>query len=185
MKVKRRTGRRDDRPPARRVRERSDPLAGPGERRDRETAVRSALGARPVDLVRLFVSEAALLSTAGAVSSLARPACTVSLPRRSAGASRKSASGWRSAHGRARLQAWCSANQPRSSFLAPRTHRGGAAGHNAPRVPGPRSGRRRHFKLNPALASIRWYRVRTPDGPRYFTLRLSREGRLLGAIIED
>jgi CubicO group peptidase (beta-lactamase class C family) len=43
----------------------------------------------------------------------------------------------------------------------------------------------RHFNLDPALASIRRYRVRTPDGPRYFTLRLSREGRLLGAIIED
>jgi CubicO group peptidase (beta-lactamase class C family) len=42
-----------------------------------------------------------------------------------------------------------------------------------------------HFNLDPALKTIKWYRAQTADGPRYFTLRLSADGRLLGAIIED
>jgi hypothetical protein len=42
-----------------------------------------------------------------------------------------------------------------------------------------------HFNLDPALKTIKWYRVQTSDGARFFTLRLSAEGRLLGAIIED
>ncbi len=42
-----------------------------------------------------------------------------------------------------------------------------------------------HFNLDPALRTIKWYRVRTADGMRYFTLRLSADGRLLGAILED
>lgn len=42
-----------------------------------------------------------------------------------------------------------------------------------------------HFNLDPALRTIKWYGVRTPDGMRYFTLRLSADGRLLGAILED
>ena len=42
-----------------------------------------------------------------------------------------------------------------------------------------------HFNLDPALRTIKWYRVRTADGMRYFTLRLSSDGRLLGAILED
>jgi putative ABC transport system permease protein len=40
------------------------------EYREREMAVRFALGARPTDLIRLFLSEAALLSTAGAALGL-------------------------------------------------------------------------------------------------------------------
>ena len=32
-----------------------------------------------------------------------------------------------------------------------------------------------HFSLDPAIARVRWYRARTPDGMRYFTVRLSRE----------
>jgi predicted permease len=40
------------------------------EERDRETAVRGALGARRVDLLRLFLGEAALLATAGAAAGL-------------------------------------------------------------------------------------------------------------------
>jgi hypothetical protein len=42
-----------------------------------------------------------------------------------------------------------------------------------------------HFNLDPALKTITWYRVQTSDGTRYLTLRLSSEGRLLGAIVED
>ena len=42
-----------------------------------------------------------------------------------------------------------------------------------------------HFNLDPALKTIKWYRIQTSDGARFFTLRLSAEGRLLGAIIED
>ena len=42
-----------------------------------------------------------------------------------------------------------------------------------------------HFNLDPALKTIKWYRVQTADGARFFKLRLSAEGRLLGAIIED
>ena len=42
-----------------------------------------------------------------------------------------------------------------------------------------------HFNLDPELRTIKWYRVRTADGMRYFTLRLSADGRLLGAILED
>ena len=40
------------------------------EQRDRETAVRGALGARRADLLRLFLGEAALLATAGAAAGL-------------------------------------------------------------------------------------------------------------------
>jgi CubicO group peptidase (beta-lactamase class C family) len=42
-----------------------------------------------------------------------------------------------------------------------------------------------HFNLDPALARITRYRARTPGGMKYFTLRLSAEGRLLGVIVED
>ena len=42
-----------------------------------------------------------------------------------------------------------------------------------------------HFNLDPDLARLAWYRARTPEGERYFTVRLSREGRLLGVIVED
>ena len=42
-----------------------------------------------------------------------------------------------------------------------------------------------HFNLDPALAKLRWYRAVTPAGMRYFTLRLSAEGKLLGILIED
>ena len=37
----------------------------------------------------------------------------------------------------------------------------------------------------PNLARLAWYRARTPEGERYLTVRLSREGRLLGVIVED
>jgi CubicO group peptidase (beta-lactamase class C family) len=42
-----------------------------------------------------------------------------------------------------------------------------------------------HFNLDPALATNRWYRVTTPSGARYLTLRLSSSGTLLGVLIED
>jgi D-alanyl-D-alanine carboxypeptidase len=42
-----------------------------------------------------------------------------------------------------------------------------------------------HFNLDPELARIRRYRAATPDGLRYFTLRLAASGRLLGVLIED
>ena len=42
-----------------------------------------------------------------------------------------------------------------------------------------------HFNLDPQLARVAWYRARTPEGERYFTVRLSAEGRLLGVIVED
>jgi D-alanyl-D-alanine carboxypeptidase len=42
-----------------------------------------------------------------------------------------------------------------------------------------------HFNLDPELARNRWYRAATPDGLRYFTLRLSGSGKLLGVLIED
>ena len=40
-----------------------------------------------------------------------------------------------------------------------------------------------HFNLDPALAKLRWYRAVTPAGMRYFTLRLSAEGKLLGIVM--
>ena len=42
-----------------------------------------------------------------------------------------------------------------------------------------------HFNLDPALAANRWYRTATPAGVRFFTLRLSATGTLLGALIEE
>ena len=42
-----------------------------------------------------------------------------------------------------------------------------------------------HFNLDPALAKLRWYRAVTPAGMRYFTLRLSAGGTLLGILMED
>jgi hypothetical protein len=42
-----------------------------------------------------------------------------------------------------------------------------------------------HFNLDRNLARNRWYRAKTADGMRYFTLRLARDGRLLGVIIEE
>ena len=42
-----------------------------------------------------------------------------------------------------------------------------------------------HFNLDPALATNRWYRVTAPSGSRYLTLRLSRNGTILGVMIED
>ena len=42
-----------------------------------------------------------------------------------------------------------------------------------------------HFNLDPALATNRWYRTVTPAGTRFFTLRLSATGMLLGALIEE
>ena len=42
-----------------------------------------------------------------------------------------------------------------------------------------------HFNLDANLARLAWYRARTSEGERYFTVRLSREGRLLGVIVED
>jgi len=42
-----------------------------------------------------------------------------------------------------------------------------------------------HFNLDPKLARNVWYRVQTPEGARFFTLRLARDGRLLGVIVED
>jgi CubicO group peptidase (beta-lactamase class C family) len=43
----------------------------------------------------------------------------------------------------------------------------------------------RHFNLNPAIVRIKRYRARTSGGMKYVTLRLSREGRLLGTLVED
>ena len=42
-----------------------------------------------------------------------------------------------------------------------------------------------HFNLDPALKTIKWYRVPTSTGTRYLTLRLAGDGRLLGVIVED
>ena len=42
-----------------------------------------------------------------------------------------------------------------------------------------------HFNLDPVLATNRWYRTVTPAGVRFFTLRLSATGTLLGALIEE
>jgi D-alanyl-D-alanine carboxypeptidase len=42
-----------------------------------------------------------------------------------------------------------------------------------------------HFTLDPALARNRWYRLATPAGPRYLTLRLSSASTLLGVLIEE
>ena len=42
-----------------------------------------------------------------------------------------------------------------------------------------------HFNLDPALKTIKWYRVPTSMGTRYLTLRLAGDGRLLGVIVED
>ena len=42
-----------------------------------------------------------------------------------------------------------------------------------------------HFNLDPALATLRWYRAVTPAGMRYLTLRLAADGKLLGILIED
>ena len=42
-----------------------------------------------------------------------------------------------------------------------------------------------HFNLDPALAKLRRYRAVTAAGMRYFTLRLSADGKLLGILIED
>ncbi|HEX2442325.1 MAG TPA: serine hydrolase domain-containing protein [Vicinamibacterales bacterium] len=42
-----------------------------------------------------------------------------------------------------------------------------------------------HFNLNPAVVRVKRYRARTPEGLKYVTLRLSREERLLGVLIED
>jgi len=43
----------------------------------------------------------------------------------------------------------------------------------------------RHFNLDPALATNRWYRLTTPGGMRYLTLRLAADGKLLGILIEE
>jgi hypothetical protein len=42
-----------------------------------------------------------------------------------------------------------------------------------------------HFNLDPALTTIKWYRVSTPGGMRYLTLRLSAAKILLGVSIEE
>ena len=42
-----------------------------------------------------------------------------------------------------------------------------------------------HFNLDPAVVSVRRYRAGTPDGPRYFTVRLTRSGTVAGVLIED
>ena len=42
-----------------------------------------------------------------------------------------------------------------------------------------------HFNLDPALARLRRFRLATPGGARFLTLRLSREGRLLGVSRSD
>ncbi|MEO7275521.1 MAG: serine hydrolase domain-containing protein [Vicinamibacterales bacterium] len=42
-----------------------------------------------------------------------------------------------------------------------------------------------HFNLDPALTTIKWYRVATPAGMRYLTLRLSATRALLGILIEE
>jgi CubicO group peptidase (beta-lactamase class C family) len=42
-----------------------------------------------------------------------------------------------------------------------------------------------HFNLDPALAKNRWYRATTPAGMRYFTIRLSEDGKVLGVLIEE
>ena len=42
-----------------------------------------------------------------------------------------------------------------------------------------------HFTLNPAFARVKRYRIRTPEGTRYFTLHLSRNGWLIGVLVEE
>jgi hypothetical protein len=44
---------------------------------------------------------------------------------------------------------------------------------------------RGHFNLDPSLARIRRYRAGTPRAPRYLTIRLAADGRVLGVIVED
>lgn len=43
----------------------------------------------------------------------------------------------------------------------------------------------RHFNLDPALARLRRYRVTAGATPRYLTVRLDREDRVMGVLIED
>lgn len=42
-----------------------------------------------------------------------------------------------------------------------------------------------HFNLDPALARKKYYRAVLPTGPKYFSLRLAEDGKLLGRLIED
>ena len=42
-----------------------------------------------------------------------------------------------------------------------------------------------HFTLDPNLARNVWYRAQTAEGVRYFTVRLARDGRVLGIIVEE
>ena len=42
-----------------------------------------------------------------------------------------------------------------------------------------------HFNLDAALVRQEWYRVPTPAGFRYLTIRLDSAGRVLGVLIED
>ncbi len=43
----------------------------------------------------------------------------------------------------------------------------------------------RHFNADPTVTTLSRYRARTADGFRYFTLRQSRDGHVLGVIVED
>ena len=42
-----------------------------------------------------------------------------------------------------------------------------------------------HFNADPRVTNVSWYRARTPEGFRYLTVRQTREGSIVGVIIED
>jgi hypothetical protein len=42
-----------------------------------------------------------------------------------------------------------------------------------------------HFNADPRVTNVSWYRARTPEGFRYFTVRQTRERSIVGVIIED
>jgi CubicO group peptidase (beta-lactamase class C family) len=42
-----------------------------------------------------------------------------------------------------------------------------------------------HFMLDPSIASVRWYRLATPQGPVFLTVHLTREGRVARVGIEE
>jgi hypothetical protein len=43
----------------------------------------------------------------------------------------------------------------------------------------------RHFSLDPAVTRIARFRTQGPSGARYFTVRLSADGRMRAVMFED
>ena len=42
----------------------------------------------------------------------------------------------------------------------------------------------RHFKADPKMTRVSWFRARTADGIFYFTVRLADDGTILGVVVD-